>query len=271
MLPPPPRKALVDGNIHQGFLAGGPVYLTVYLTGAISAALRDDSINRARGAIWKSTTMRSRGQPYVYERQVEYWTNVQIEYDLMHQGFEVYCYPVTQLLERTLGVDVLFTADQVKLFGLQHKVLYHGAQDDYWPLTPSHQLALLQATDWAYYCLSDVMTLHDRRRALALARFAEPSLFGDSQKRQRSSDFRGYSRWGAFQNQLSSCRRGTLVRSVGHLEELLGEGAEVLEIIDSIVLMAWRAERSGVVAPHSAVVANQVLPGADTRRDADDT
>jgi hypothetical protein len=58
--------------------------------------------------------------PYIYERQVEYWTSREIEGFFLDSGFEVLVLPITQLTERGVPSDFLFLDGRTnKLFGLQ--------------------------------------------------------------------------------------------------------------------------------------------------------
>jgi hypothetical protein len=63
--------------------------------------------------------------PYIYERQVEYWTSRGIEDFFLDNGFDVLVYPLTQLTETDVPSDFLFRDQSTKkLFGLQFKSLY---------------------------------------------------------------------------------------------------------------------------------------------------
>jgi hypothetical protein len=72
--------------------------------------------------------------PYVYERQVEYWTSRAMENFFLDAGFEVLVFPLTQLTERFVPSDFLYldTATN-KIFGFQYKALHRNG-NDHWNL-----------------------------------------------------------------------------------------------------------------------------------------
>jgi hypothetical protein len=111
-------------------------------------------------------------RPYLYERQVEYWTTREIEGFFLDSGFEVIVLPITQLTERDVPADFLFLDSQAnKLFGLQYKALYYN-RHDYWNLD-SRQHHILARFDWIYYGLSDLKASKQHRNALHYLRVLE--------------------------------------------------------------------------------------------------
>lgn len=200
---------------------------------------------------------------YVAERQVEYWTNVGIQLAAQSLGFNVRCYPITQTLENVLGVDAVFDMDLVKLFGLQHKVLYSDG-GDHWKLR-SAQHKTLRGQDWSYYCCSDMTRMSQAASALHWARFYDPRSIPSKTKRLETSTPPLYKRWAAFFGRLQSCADGVRLRSRHDLEERLGDGREVVEIIDTIVLLGWRTSDDGTHLPGDAVFFDQTLRDVDDR------
>lgn len=58
--------------------------------------------------------------PYVYERQVEYWTSRGMEGFFLDAGFEILVLPITQLTERGVPADFLYLDTGTnKIFGFQ--------------------------------------------------------------------------------------------------------------------------------------------------------
>src|SRR5437867_5822587 len=111
--------------------------------------------------------------PYVYERQVEYWTSREMEGFFLDSGFELIVLPITQLTERSVPSDFLYLEKQTnKLFGLQFKALYHNG-NDVWNLEP-HQHAALSSFDWMYYGFSDLRSPRQHRNALHYLRIVPP-------------------------------------------------------------------------------------------------
>src|SRR5689334_16901835 len=103
--------------------------------------------------------------PYVYERQVEYWTSRGIEDFYVDSGFEVIVLPITQLTEAHVPADFIFFDQQTtKLFGLQYKALYHNGHD-HWNINQQQHTKLRQF-DWMYYGLSDLKSGTQQRTAL---------------------------------------------------------------------------------------------------------
>lgn len=196
--------------------------------------------------------------PYVPERQVEYWTNVQIQLALQSLGCEVSVFPVTGRLERVLGVDAVFACDFVKLFGLQYKVL-HPDGGDHWNLTPDHQRAALRRSDWAYYCCSDMRSMRQAATALHLARFYNPRTGTFPAHRLDLGERLMYARWGGFLAQLAQCRAGVAVTSPKDLSDRLGESREAAEIVDAIVVVGFRRDGAGTMLPAAAAVADRTL------------
>lgn len=198
---------------------------------------------------------------YVAERQVEYWTNVGIQLAAQSLGFDVHCYPITQTLENVLGVDAVFDMDLVKLFGLQHKVLYSDG-GDHWPLR-SAQHKTLRGQDWSYYCCSDITSMRQAASALHWARFYDPRSIPEKTKRLKTSAPPLYKRWGAFFGQLQKCTEGVRLHSRGDLEDRLGDDNESGNMIDTIVLMGWRRDASGTLIPNTAAFFDQTLRDVD--------
>jgi hypothetical protein len=179
--------------------------------------------------------------PYVYERQVEYWTNSQLEIALKSMGFDVSCHPITPRLENALGVDAIFGGDPVirRVFGLQYKALHRG-EPNFWQATSQQHSVLLRHT-WAYYCLSDVRSMGDGPATLRLARFTRPRhtpIDRRSRINAKGEGFR-YWRWNSFSQALLHRKIGRAVTSRSALARLLGDSAEATEIATSIVLMTW--------------------------------
>src|SRR5437870_12073445 len=103
--------------------------------------------------------------PYIYERQVEYWTSREIEGFFLDSGFEVLILPITQLTEHGVTSDFLFFDGRTnKVFGLQYKALYHNGED-FWNVD-QRQHATLGAFEWIYYGLSDLTSAKQHRNAL---------------------------------------------------------------------------------------------------------
>jgi hypothetical protein len=73
--------------------------------------------------------------PYIYERQVEYWTSRDIEDFFLNDGFQVSVFPLTQLTEENVPSDFLFLdTGSSKIFGIQFKALYKN-DEDFWNLS----------------------------------------------------------------------------------------------------------------------------------------
>lgn len=69
-------------------------------------------------------------EPYVYERQTEYWISRQIEDFLLDAGYDVITIPITQLSEAHVPVDfIFFDKGRTKIFGFQYKTLYRNGKD----------------------------------------------------------------------------------------------------------------------------------------------
>jgi hypothetical protein len=192
---------------------------------------------------------------------VEYWTNVGIQIAAQNLGFDVHCYPITQTLENVLGVDAVFDMDRVKLFGLQHKVLYSDG-GDHWPLRRA-QHEILRAQDWTYYCCSDMTSMGHAASALHWARFYNPRSIPENVRRLTTSPPPLYKRWAAFFGQLRGCTEGVRLHSRGDLVERLGDDRESVNVIDTIVLLGWRAGVDGALVPGAAVFFDQTLRDVD--------
>jgi hypothetical protein len=193
--------------------------------------------------------------PFVPERQVEYWTNRSIENAMLQANVDVRAYPITQRLEKTLGVDAIFAGspDLVKVFGLQHKALYKGTSP-FWPLQRDQHDVLLNS-DWAYYCLSDMRTMREAASALHLARFYKPSDVSDSPapSRFRPSGER-YRRWAGFLAGLRTCSMGVRVDSAQELQALLSDDPEAREIVDSVFVVAFESDDDDARTMTKAVI-----------------
>lgn len=198
---------------------------------------------------------------YVAERQVEYWTNVGIQLAAQSLGFAVHCYPITQTLENVLGVDAIFDMDFVKLFGLQHKVLYSDG-GDHWRLRGA-QHKTLRDRDWTYYCCSDMTSMSQAPSALHWARFYDPRDIRAKARRLETSTPPMYKRWGAFFGQVQGCAEGVRLRARSDLEERLGDNRESLSIVDTVVLLGWNVGADGTRIPGPAVVFDQTLRNVD--------
>jgi len=152
-------------------------------------------------------------RPYVYERQVEYWTSREIEGFLLDQGFEVLVFPLTGLTEKQVPADFLFLDQGTsKLFGLQFKTLY-GNGTDHWALSDS-QHRTMRNYDWMYYGLSELRETSQHRSALHYLRLIAPT-FNFKSKLERGdlthANLGRYVRWAPFFDGLRSCRYGRRV------------------------------------------------------------
>lgn len=189
--------------------------------------------------------------PYVYERQVEYWTSREVEGFFLDSGFEVVVLPLTQLTERSLPSDFLFLDGRSnKLFGLQYKSLYHNG-DDFWCLDP-RQHNSLAAFDWIYYGLSDLSSARQHRNALHYLRVVPASFpFDPRLTRQhfQQPTFPRYVRWAAFFEGLRDCRYGRRVTRRGDLQEALWPNIEpapreISEIVDEVFVADFDRRRA---------------------------
>ncbi len=156
----------------------------------------------------------------VHERQVEYWTNRQIEEFFINAGFNIFVYPVTQRIERHLPADHIFGVDNnlVKLFGIQYKVLHNNNSVNYWELD-KHQHNRLVHFPWIYYGLSDLIDVADGRNSLQYLRILN-SAFPYANKLDIGSLSPHY-RWGAFYQHLKFCQTGRLVHSITELKDAI--------------------------------------------------
>lgn len=166
--------------------------------------------------------------PYIYERQVEYWTSRGIENFFLDEGFELLVLPLTQLTEKDIPSDFLYldTATN-KLFGLQFKALYKNG-DDHWNLD-QHQHNQLQNFDWMYYGLSELKLVSQHRNALHYLRVASPS-FEFRSKFQPTVSWQNEVwpnfGWAAFYESSASCRHGRPIRSRSDLQAALWTHSE---------------------------------------------
>lgn len=146
--------------------------------------------------------------PYVYERQIEYWTARGIETALLNSGFEVMVYPLSQLTEKTIPADFVFADSTVmKLFGFQFKTLYRNGAD-HWPLNKD-QHSRLMYFPWIYYGMSELTSAREHRNALSYLKIYKPS-FAYKPKLPRLSN-QPAMRWIDFYEELSGCNEGCRV------------------------------------------------------------
>jgi hypothetical protein len=188
--------------------------------------------------------------PYIYERQVEYWTSRQMEGFFLDAGFELLTLPITQLTEFRVPADFLYLERTTsKLFGLQFKALYRNGSDR-WYLEP-RQHQTLSLFDWMYYGLSDMKSASQQRSALHYLRVL-PSAFKyrpelSAQLSQR--ELPPYYRWAAFFDSVCACKLGRRIESVNDLETALwpyndrGMPREILEIAHEVFLANFKDKR----------------------------
>lgn len=191
--------------------------------------------------------------PYIYERQVEYWTSRGIEDFFLDSGFDVLVYPLTQLTEADVPADFLFR-DQatMKLFGLQFKSLYRNGEDGWNINQQQHQR--LQRFEWMYYGLSDMKTPSQQRTALHYLRIKGIRFAYQAQLTCNDlSGFGpggGYLRWAAFYEGLKDCRHGRLIRTQDELRRSLWPYAdqiaprEIVEIASEVLLSDFHNRRA---------------------------
>ena|ERR1035437_1644563 len=190
--------------------------------------------------------------PYVYERQVEYWTSRGIEDFFLDNGFEVIVLPLTQLNEADIPSDFIFRDRSTKkLFGLQFKVLYKNG-DDFWNVDQT-QHETLRRFDWMYYGLSDLTSAAQHRTALHYLRIARPGFpYQPRLTRGHLSGWGtgGYFRWAAFYEGLRDCRWGRRICTPGELRESLwpyperAAPREITEIADEVLLSDFEGRRA---------------------------
>jgi hypothetical protein len=188
--------------------------------------------------------------PYVYERQVEYWTSRGIETFFLDAGFEVMVFPLTQLTERRVPSDFLFVDTQVnKLFGLQFKALYRNGQD-FWNIDPTQHTEIAKF-DWMFYGLSDIKTTVQHRNALHYLRVV-PSAFRYQPRVPAvwpQSQLAPYLRWAAFFEGLHSCKHGRRIASQADLQRALWPHTdataprEIVEIADQVLITNFESRR----------------------------
>lgn len=161
--------------------------------------------------------------PYVYERQVEYWTSRAIENFFLDAGFEVLVFPLTQLSERQVPSDFLYLNTETnKIFGLQYKALYRNGAD-HWNLEP-YQHKRLASFRWMYYGLSDLKAPRQHRNALHYLRVAAPSFTFHpklSARNGQDDSLQFYWRWAAFFEGLCDCRYGHQIGNSHDLQQAL--------------------------------------------------
>lgn len=191
--------------------------------------------------------------PYIYERQVEYWTSRGIEDFFLDNGFDVLVFPLTQLTERDVPNDFMFRDQGTKkLFGLQFKSLYKNGEDA-WNISES-QHERLQQFDWMYYGLSDLTSASQQRTALHYLRIKgvdfpyQPHL---TRKDLSGSGTGGvYFRWAAFYEGLKDCRHGRRIHNRQELHESLWPypdrvaPREIVEIADEVLLSDFQQRRA---------------------------
>lgn len=190
--------------------------------------------------------------PYLYERQVEYWTSRAIEDYFLDSGFEVITLPLTQLIEVKVPADFIFRdRGTKKLFGFQFKVLYRN-RDDFWNLNEDQHRAL-QHFDWMYYGLSDLVSGTQQRNALHYLRIAQPAFpFQRRLARQRLREHcpAGYFRWAAFYEGLQDCRWGRPVCTPTDLRKCLWPypeaipPREITEIANEVLVTDFDGRRA---------------------------
>ena len=189
--------------------------------------------------------------PYVYERQVEYWTSRGIENFFLDAGLEVLVLPLTQLTERNLPSDFLFLdSEEHKLFGLQFKALYRNAFD-FWPLD-IRQHGDLSAFKWMYYGFSDLTSGQQQRNALHYLRIASTS-FDYIPRVPRGGFYPGqkvqYVRWAGFFEGLQKCSSGLKVSGAAEITRALwprGDQAaprEITQIAHEVFIMSLKRPR----------------------------
>lgn len=202
--------------------------------------------------------------PYVYERQVEYWTSRAMESFFLDVGFEVLVFPLTQLTERSIPSDFLYldTATN-KVFGFQYKALYRNG-DDHWNLDSS-QHSSLASFDWMYYGLSDLKAPRQHRSALHYLRVLgssfpfQPKL---SALGWQQNGLPPYFRWAAFFEGLCSCKHGRRLSSEADLQRALWPDTdrvaprEITELADELFVANMEESRlvrySSSLAPERA-------------------
>jgi hypothetical protein len=190
--------------------------------------------------------------PYIYERQLEYWTSRGIEDFFLDNGFEVLVFPMTQLNEADIPSDFIFWDQSTKkLFGLQFKVLYKSGED-FWNVDQSQHLTL-QRFDWMFYGLSDLTTATQHRTALHYLRIMRPGFtYQPHLTRGDISGFGtgGYFRWAAFYEGLRDCRWGRRISTVPDLHKSLWPypdrtaPREITEIADEVLLSDFQNRRA---------------------------
>jgi hypothetical protein len=189
--------------------------------------------------------------PYVYERQVEYWTSRAIENFFLDAGFEVLVFPLTQLVERQVPSDFLFldTATN-KIFGFQYKALYQNG-DDHWNLEAT-QHATLGKFAWMYYALSDLKAPSHHRNALHYLRVLCPGFAFQpklSALAWKQNGLPPYFRWAAFFEGLCSCKHGCRIKGSAELQRALwvdedrAAPREILELADEVFVANLDARR----------------------------
>jgi hypothetical protein len=190
--------------------------------------------------------------PYLYERQVEYWTSRGIEDFFLDNGFEVIVMPLTQLTEAAVPADFIFRdRGTKKLFGLQYKALYKN-DEDCWKLD-SAQHATMQRFDWMFYGLSDLKTSSQQRNALHYLRVARPGFPYEAQLTRghlSAQGIAGYFRWAAFYEGLRDCRYGRRITTPAELQKTLWPypdataPREITQIADEVLLSDYEARRA---------------------------
>lgn len=158
--------------------------------------------------------------PYVYERQVEYWTSREVEGFLLDQGFEVLVFPLTALTEKEVPADFLFLDKGTsKLFGFQFKTLY-GNGNDHWVLSDD-QHRTMRSYSWLYYGLSEMSEVVQYRSALHYLRLVDSDFEFKPRLERGDLTFANrarYVRWAPFFEGLKSCRYGCRIRTKGQLQ-----------------------------------------------------
>lgn len=202
--------------------------------------------------------------PYVYERQVEYWTSRATENFFLDAGFEVLVFPLTQLSEKDVPSDFLYLDTSTsKLFGFQYKALYKNGVD-HWGLSAG-QHARLASFDWMYYGLSDLRAARQHRNALHYLRVVAAGFPFQQQVTAAGWQRNGlppYSRWAAFFEGLRVCTHGRKIAGKSDLQAALWPDTsstaprEIIELADEVFIANMDSRRavrySALLSPEGA-------------------
>lgn len=193
----------------------------------------------------------SQGSPFIYERQVEYWTSRSIETFFLNDGFEIIPLPITQLTEKRIPTDfIYFAGGPSVLFGLQFKVLYQSDRKDYWQLKQK-QHHDLEHFPWIYYGLSDLTSATQHRNSLHYLRIQNPKFeYVSRLTRNHLLRIQQYMRWATFYEFIRKCQRGHKVRTQADLQQALwphkdiAVPREIGEIASDIILANFESRRA---------------------------